>query len=138
MTSPHTPPADPSPVGHETSDVKARGLLWLAAGIFVLTSVAQGGLWLLVNHYRGEAERNDPPVSPLAAQRQPSSGPRLQDSPNPDYEAFRDKQKKKLDSYAWIDKQQGVVRIPVSRAIELLVERGLPTPEGPTEQVRQP
>jgi hypothetical protein len=31
-----------------------------------------------------------------------------------------------LSSYGWVDKQQGVVRIPVERAMEMVVERGVP------------
>jgi hypothetical protein len=31
-----------------------------------------------------------------------------------------------LTTYGWIDEQGGIVRIPVERAMELLVERGLP------------
>ncbi len=31
-----------------------------------------------------------------------------------------------LKSYGWIDRDKGVVRIPIDRAIEILAERGLP------------
>ena len=48
-----------------------------------------------------------------------------------------------LDSYGWIDRGQGVARIPVARAMELLAESGSPTmrldsnneaPEQPVEK----
>ena len=135
MTLPDTPPADPSPpVGHETSDVKIRGVLWLGAAVAAMIIVAQVGLWLLLGSYRNEAQQRDPLLSPLAAQRQPASGPKLQSSPNTDYAEWRRTQQESLESYGWIDKQQGVVRIPVARAMELLAERGLPTPAGPVAE----
>jgi hypothetical protein len=39
-----------------------------------------------------------------------------------------------LDHYSWVDRQQGKVRIPIARAMELLVQHGLPVaPAEPTE-----
>ena len=34
-----------------------------------------------------------------------------------------------LNNYGWVDKEAGVIRIPIERAIELTLERGLPTRE---------
>lgn len=31
-----------------------------------------------------------------------------------------------LSSYAWVDRQKGIVRIPIDRAIDLTMQRGLP------------
>jgi hypothetical protein len=43
-----------------------------------------------------------------------------------------------LTSYAWVDKPGGFVRIPVDRAMELLVERGLPPAKPMSAQVPMP
>ena len=32
-----------------------------------------------------------------------------------------------LSSYAWVDKSQGIVRIPIDQAIDDLAKKGLPT-----------
>jgi hypothetical protein len=39
-----------------------------------------------------------------------------------------------LHQYAWIDKDKGIVRIPIERAIDLIAQRGLPKtpPTAPT------
>jgi len=42
---------------------------------------------------------------------------------------FRDflmNQEKQLRSYGWVDEKDGVARIPIERAMELIVQRGLP------------
>ena len=39
-----------------------------------------------------------------------------------------------LESYDWIDRDAGLVRIPIERAIELLAERGLETNASSEEQ----
>jgi hypothetical protein len=32
-----------------------------------------------------------------------------------------------LNSYAWVDKQAGIVRVPIDRAIDMLAAKGLPS-----------
>jgi len=71
----------------------------------------------------------------------PSGTPLLQVAPAEDLRAFRACEETELQTYGWIDKTNGVVRIPVERAMELVLKEGLPTrspavPEqpGPTSQ----
>jgi hypothetical protein len=53
--------------------------------------------------------------------------PHLQVSPEEDLKLFRSRQDAELNTYGWIDRTAGVVRIPIARAMDLLLERGLPT-----------
>ena len=41
-----------------------------------------------------------------------------------------------LSTYGWTDKKAGVVRIPIDRAMELQLERGLPNTQGGTETMK--
>ena len=43
-----------------------------------------------------------------------------------------------LTSYAWVDKPGGFARIPVDRAMELIVERGLPPAKPMAAQAAMP
>lgn len=58
--------------------------------------------------------------------------PRLQDDGIRDMNMMRASEDKLLNGYTWIDKNSGAVRIPVSRAMEVLAERGLPAVAGET------
>jgi hypothetical protein len=58
--------------------------------------------------------------------RQLPPEPRLQISPQQDMRQMRAAEMAALHSYGWVDRQAGIVRIPIERAIELLAERGLP------------
>jgi hypothetical protein len=49
--------------------------------------------------------------------------PRLQVAPAADLERLRSRENEALATYAWIDRDNGVVRIPIEHAMELLVER---------------
>jgi hypothetical protein len=154
MSSPPTPPIESTPdrewahrevsdqehlereravaAGHETTDVNIRGLLWLAGVTVVGVALVQIGLLVLLSYYRTEAKQADPVLSPLATERVPPPAPHLQSTPLRDYAEFARAQEEQLHSYGWVDKQQGVARIPVSRAMELILERGLPEPAGKT------
>ena len=63
--------------------------------------------------------------------------PQLQKTPMLDLRAIRAEEDKLLNGYAWVDQPKGVVRIPVSQAIEILATRGLPahTAPPPTKEV---
>ena len=52
--------------------------------------------------------------------------PRLQPNGTLDLAARREKENERLTGYAWVDRNTGVVQIPVERAMELTLERGLP------------
>jgi hypothetical protein len=62
----------------------------------------------------------------------------LQAAPNRDYADFRRSQDELLNTYGWVDRERGVARIPVSRAMELMLDRGLPSPSPTTDSTSQP
>ena len=53
--------------------------------------------------------------------------PRLQSAPITDLKDMRAAEEQILNGYGWVDQANGVVRIPIDRAIDLLAQRGLPT-----------
>jgi hypothetical protein len=55
--------------------------------------------------------------------------PRLQVTTSVDLAGLREKEDEALATYGWVDKNAGVVRLPIGRAIDLIVERGLPAPK---------
>jgi hypothetical protein len=53
--------------------------------------------------------------------------PRLQTNPREDLRDLRAKEDAILESYGWVDRNAGVVRIPIDEAMKLTVQRGLPS-----------
>jgi hypothetical protein len=41
-------------------------------------------------------------------------------------------EQQQLNSYGWVDRSAGIIRIPIDRAIELTAQRGLPARPAPT------
>jgi len=52
--------------------------------------------------------------------------PRLQTQPTEDLAKMQTRDNAELNSYGWMDRRNEIVRIPIDRAMHLIVERGLP------------
>ena len=113
---------------HEESDVNVRGVLGFAAGLLVTAVLIQFMVWLLFVYFSGREAARVVPEYPLAAgeQTRVPPEPRLQTNPREDLLALRAREDAVLNSYGWVDKTAGVVRIPIDEAIKLTVQRGLP------------
>jgi hypothetical protein len=59
--------------------------------------------------------------------------PRLQPDPVADENKFRAYEDEVLNTYGWVNRQTGVVHIPIEQAIDIVAERGLPTRAAPAE-----
>src|SRR5947207_15393922 len=53
--------------------------------------------------------------------------PRLEDNERTELAPLRYQEEQKLNSYGWVDQNAGVARIPITKAMELIAQRGLPT-----------
>jgi hypothetical protein len=125
-------------VSHETSDVNIRGILTFGGGLVVLGAVVYLVVWLLFGYLnRRESAASASPAYPLAVgqdDRLPPE-PRLQAHPRQDLKELRESEDALLRSYGWVDKNQGVVRIPIDEAMKLVLQRGLPSRPASEQQV---
>jgi hypothetical protein len=143
--------AHPS-IGYEASDVNVSGVMVFLASLagfllvffvfcYVLGMVINNGLvkhdgpankWHqlgAVPHQRGKSMASTTAMEQqqLQTMTQRFPTPRLQmDDGNQDLADMHQKEDLLLDHYTWVDKSQGKVRIPIDRAMELIVQRGLP------------
>ena len=112
--------------GHEQSDANMRPIVFFGAGLVVLAIVVLLLTRWVFGTFATQRAKLDVPPSPLADTREPFPGPRLQVAPAQDVKAMRAAEDTALNSYGWVDKEGGIVRIPIDRAMELLANRGLP------------
>jgi len=130
MAEIHAPHAEGgrTPIRHETSDVDIRGVFAFAAGLVVVTAFAAFCVWTLFQYFAAREARVVPRRYPLAVETgQLPPEPRLQTNPRQDLRDLRAREDQTLTTYGWVDKNAGIVRIPIERAMSLTVERGLPT-----------
>lgn len=133
MNEPVTQPPDPASVaaGHELHDVRATSMLAFAAALAVLVALACAFLIWLFGWFEARAKRHDPVLSPLVQDQTPPD-PQLEIKPSRNLAQQRAAENRLLHHYRWIDKEQGVVQIPVERAMDLVAKDGLPAPQPST------
>jgi hypothetical protein len=116
---PHTPHA-----GHETTDVNVWAVGKFAIGLVIVCVVSIALLFGLLKFFQSREETS---VANTVEPTKLFPEPQLQKTPILDLKAVRAEEDKLLTGYAWVDPKQGIVRIPVAQAIEVLAKRGLPT-----------
>lgn len=119
---------------HEVRDVNLRAVVGIVVGVVVLTLlgvVVSLGVYELMALRRQATQPPPPPMAETLPALPPE--PRLQVAPAVDLGQIRAEEDAVLSTYGWIDEQGGIVRIPVDRAMGLLVERGLPARAHPAD-----
>ena len=125
---PVPPHVDNPAVDHETTDVNVRAILGFGAALFVTAVVVHVLIWLMFLYFDRREGRQVQAAYPLGVsqgERTPPE-PRLQVTPREDLRLLREQEEQLLNSYSWVDRDGGIVRIPISEAMRLTVERGLP------------
>ena len=118
-------------IHHETSDVNIRGILAFGAGLLISAVIIHFLVWLLFAYFVSRESQLAVRQFPLAAEQQNRlpPEPRLQANPRQDLADLRRREDALLGSYGWVDKNAGIVRIPIGEAMKLTLERGLPVRE---------
>jgi hypothetical protein len=134
MSSPDSVPRDGAgednpDVRHESSDVNFRAIVTFGISLTVVAALIHVLLWLLFMYFQNREARTAVRLFPLAAEQQNRlpPQPRLQTNPRQDLSELRAAEEDVLNTYGWVDKTAGVVRIPIDEAMRLTVERGFPT-----------
>ncbi|MBN1218249.1 MAG: hypothetical protein JXM69_04920 [Anaerolineae bacterium] len=114
-------------VSYEPKDINVRSVAIFGVGLLMLIVAAMGLIWWLLTSLdnRTAAQQGNQPPAIVAPPE-----PRLQ--PNPidqttsaeeQLKALRAKEEMMLNTYGWVDKEAGIARIPIGRAMELVVTK---------------
>jgi len=111
--------------------VIAKFGIWLA----ITALVVHFGIWGLWETLITQSQVTREQQYPLATQPRLPPEPRLQQFPANELDEFRRGEDTRLSSYGYVNKDAGIVHIPIAEAMRLTVERGLPSR---TEDANQP
>lgn len=132
----------------ESQDLGAKPIYWSLVGLAVLLLVAYGamhGLYYALNQYslhQAEKAEHNPLVKVTVDPEQrrdtayaPTQDaikhtfpePRLEEDERAELNGVRGPEEEQLNSYGWVNEKTGTVHIPIERAMQLIVQRGLPT-----------
>ena len=94
---------------------------------------------LLYRAFSIRTQITEGPISaPMPTGEKTFPNPQLQFYPPEDLAKFRKKEDATLNSYRWLNRTEGIVSIPIQRAMDLVVQQGEPVlgtpnlPQGPT------
>ncbi|WP_347331436.1 hypothetical protein [Marinimicrobium locisalis] len=109
MTNKHSP--------HEVSDADPRLILWMMVLTVIIVLAGSGLLWLGWLHL--DFPKDNPGKSDWFGAEQP----RLQTQPAKDFTKQETQWKHQLESAGWINREEGVVHMPIEQAMALLIQR---------------
>jgi hypothetical protein len=121
----------------EKQDLSSRSVMSFFVGLIALLLVIFGvafGVYRFLDAYN---HANQATMSPMVAPESDTRNvtraethafpqPRLEESERTELREFIEDQDQKLATYNWVDKDKGIVQIPIDRAMDLIVQRGLP------------
>ncbi|NJN16353.1 MAG: hypothetical protein HC822_08805 [Oscillochloris sp.] len=116
--------------GHQVTDIAVRPLVISGIGLFILIVVSIGlviALLLVAGSSGVDMSNTLSEAEALELQLPPE--PRLEQNPLIDGTRIENEAFERLEGYGWIDEAAGTAHIPIERAMELTLERGV----GPIE-----
>jgi len=112
-------------VTYEPTQADLRVVLGFLVALGLACAMVLLVLWGMFAYFRRQTAQWAPaPGVYSTAPKVPN--PVLQPDPVADYGQFHLSEQQTLNSYGWVDQKAGVTHIPIDRAMNLLVERGLP------------
>lgn len=124
--------------GRELADVSASSMVRHAVYLVIICVavwIAMVGMFKL---FMNRLNDRDPQVSSLARPAgEVPPGPRLLTDEPKNLQEFRAREAQSLEQYGVMDQATGAVHLPIDRAKELLLERGLPSRAAPPHAAPQ-
>jgi hypothetical protein len=112
----------------QADDIELKSVLGFGLALAVVAVVVHLIVWGMFRYFNareGQPVAAEYPLAATQAAKTPPE-PRLQTNPKQDLRDLHDQEEQILGSYGWVDKNAGVVRIPIDQAITLTLQRGLP------------
>ncbi|MGH7952127.1 MAG: hypothetical protein ACREFE_09440 [Limisphaerales bacterium] len=118
---------------HEAREPHLRNVMIVAASVVFMLLFCLASAGILIHFFSQSRPMHN--MKPLGLISAPNLKP-LERFPKPNLQIDDDHaermklyaaQTAELNSYGWVDRSNGIVRIPITRAMDLIVQRGLPT-----------
>lgn len=109
--------------GYEPTDAKATPLIMFTVCLTVFTVACFFAGFVVYRMLEMGRSTLDKPVHPMAVERKITDGaPRLQIAEADDLAAYRKSADDKVNGYGWVDRGNSVVRVPVAKAMDLILK----------------
>lgn len=112
--------------GYESFGMRIGPVILGTSGIVAVAALAFVLMWVMFLGLEKLSTSMIEPPPPMAAQQKPYDGLLLQANPPDELAEVTAESKAVLGSYGWVDKDAGVVHLPIEKAKALVLDRGLP------------
>jgi hypothetical protein len=139
----HGHPAPGNGAGFEREDLGSKPIVAFVISVVVIGVLVYYSIWGMfkaLNYYETKDQKT---MSPMVRAEQDTResdrqrtaqkvqhefpSPRLEDDERTELNDVRYGEEEQLNSSGWVDQSSGVAHIPITRAMELIAQRGLPT-----------
>jgi hypothetical protein len=130
-------------MGFEKQDLGSRPVYGFLISLVVVGVLLYYVIWGMFHFLDAFNRKREAPANPMVRAEQDTREPdaphtnlkiqqefpepRLEDNERTELAPFRYEEEQKLNSYGWVDQNAGVAHIPITKAMELIAQRGLPT-----------
>lgn len=115
---------------YEQDDVNVGGIVRFGIFILIGGTIAVALLWVVMRFWAGYPLPFQLQLSPARVTPPAVRGPGLDAVPEVTLNNMLEFENERLNSYGWIDRDAGVIHIPIDEAMRLMVERGVPARDG--------
>lgn len=103
--------------GHENREASVRLIVETVIGLVISVVIVCVIVWGVFNLFKFQTRKEDR-VSAMSGPVQLPPGPHLEVHPAEELKGLRAHEEEVLDNYRWIDKDKGIVHIPISKAMD--------------------
>jgi hypothetical protein len=125
-------PIDPASLArhYEQEDVNIQAMVRFAIIVFVGIVVASTVLAVALRVWSPDRLELEVQLPPARVTPPVVPGPGLDAAPEVNLQEIMRRDNERLHTYGWVDREAGIVHIPIEEAMQMLVDRGLPAREG--------
>ncbi|QDV37100.1 hypothetical protein [Tautonia plasticadhaerens] len=119
---------NPHARGHQEDRINVASIGIFAVGLVVVVVVVFFAVAAMMDRFSLSKQRIDQRRPAVFSLNDPDlyPGARLQEDPGRDMSKMRTDVTRRLESYGWVDRGNGVAHIPIERAMQITAENGLP------------
>lgn len=126
--APHNPE-----ISHERKDINIFQVTSFGIGLALGCIVIAFAMWAMFDFLRAREDAKNParPSAMMQEKQKLPPEPRLQAQPKLELKDLRESEDAILNNFGWLNPDKGIVRIPVSLAIDMVAKKGLPSNPSP-------
>ena len=120
-----SPSAEAKHAGHETTDIDVRGVAFILAGFAATAALVVGIVFVMIWHFHVSQHQSWARLTPQEITHVAPPPPRLEVNPLAVIQRHVAEQQHLLTSYGWTSADHATARIPIARAMALIVGKSL-------------